>query len=111
MDNLKTKKKFEAPKGYSFVNAKDSTINFDKSGNKNLKIYVKKTTPTITYQTGTVKTQGGSYKLLYNFEGKQVTNRGLAANSSWYTDQFATINNEKMYRVATNEWVKASSLA
>ena len=47
---------------------------------------------------------------LYTKDGKKVTNRALAANTPWYTDQSATINGEKMYRVATNEWVKASDI-
>ena len=45
--------------------------------------------------------------LLYTYEGKVVGNRALAGHSSWFTDRYATINGEKMYRVATNEWVRA----
>lgn len=47
---------------------------------------------------------------LYNADGDKVSNRALAANSAWRTDRYATINGEKMYRVATNEWVAVSDL-
>lgn len=57
-----------------------------------------------------IDTASGYYKMLFDSKGKQITNRGLAANSGWFTDKFATINGEKMYRVATNEWVKASDI-
>lgn len=47
---------------------------------------------------------------LYTSTGKAITNRGLAANTPWYTDQSATINGQKMYRVATDEWVASSDI-
>ncbi|WP_119317002.1 hypothetical protein [Companilactobacillus formosensis] len=102
--------KIEAPKGYSFTNAKDATIKFDKKGNKDIKIFVKKMTSAPVKHEGIVTTTNGSYKRLYTLEGKMITNRALGVNSKWYTDQYATINGEKMYRVATNEWVKASDV-
>jgi len=102
--------KIEAPKGYSFTNAKDATIKFDKKGNKDIKIFVKKMTSAPVKHEGVVTTTNGSYKRLYTLEGKMITNRALGVNSKWYTDQYATINGEKMYRVATNEWVKASDV-
>lgn len=51
-----------------------------------------------------------TYRLayLYTLEGNPVKNRGLAAHTAWYTDRYATINGQKMYRVATNEWVPSS---
>lgn len=33
------------------------------------------------------------------------SNRGLANNTPWYTDQSKTYNGHKYYRVSTNEWV------
>ncbi len=102
--------KIEAPKGYSFTNEKDATIKFDKKGNKDIKIFVKKMTSAPVKHEGVVTTTNGSYKRLYTLEGKMITNRALGVNSKWYTDQYATINGEKMYRVATNEWVKASDV-
>ncbi|WP_025024819.1 SLAP domain-containing protein [Companilactobacillus nodensis] len=46
---------------------------------------------------------------LYNSQGK-VRNRGLMNNSEFITDRTATINDQLMYRVATDEWVPASSV-
>ncbi|MQS98575.1 MucBP domain-containing protein, partial [Companilactobacillus halodurans] len=37
-----------------------------------------------------------------------ITNRGLAKNTDWKTDIKVVANGETYYRVATNEWVKAS---
>lgn len=102
--------KIEAPKGYAFVNDKDATIKFDKKGNKDINVAVKLMTAAPIKQEGTLTTNGGSYKRLYTLEGKLITNRALGANSKWYTDQYATVNGSKMYRVATNEWVKASDV-
>ncbi|WP_125566042.1 BspA family leucine-rich repeat surface protein [Companilactobacillus insicii] len=44
---------------------------------------------------------------VYDERGNAVTNRQLKANSSWLTDKSAVINGVTMYRVATNEWVRA----
>lgn len=38
---------------------------------------------------------------------KEITNRALANNTSWKTDQTKDVNGVKYYRVATNEWVNA----
>lgn len=46
---------------------------------------------------------------IYNSQGESIGTT-LSANTSWRTDSYATINGEKMYRVATDEWVPASSL-
>jgi len=102
--------KIEAPKGYSFIKASDATIKFDKSGAKKLKLNVKRNTSTPVMEKGVITTNGGSFKRLYTIDGKVVTNRGLSTGSKWFTDQYATINGEKMLRVATNEWVKASDI-
>jgi len=58
----------------------------------------------------TITTQSGNYKALFDVNGKQSSVRALAANTSWFTDRIATINGQKMYRVATNEWIKASDI-
>jgi hypothetical protein len=42
---------------------------------------------------------------LYTAAGKEITDRSLAANTSWYTDRVGIVNDENMYRVATDEWV------
>lgn len=54
--------------------------------------------------------QTNKQSLLYTAEGKLVTDRALAANTAWYTDRFIYLNNEKYYRVATNEFVKATDI-
>jgi len=66
----------------------------------------------VEYQmnVSTVKTTSGSAKYLYDVNGKKSSDRALAANTAWFTDKAAVINGEKMYRVATNEWVKASDI-
>lgn len=102
--------KVEAPENYALVNEKDATVNFDKKGNKQVVLLVKKMFSAPIMNQGVVTTTNGSYKRLYTLEGKMITNRALGTNSQWYTDQYATVNGEKMYRVATNEWVKASDV-
>ena len=46
---------------------------------------------------------------IYNSKGESIGTT-LPANTSWRTDSYATINGEKMYRVATDEWIPANSL-
>ncbi|MQS97471.1 SLAP domain-containing protein [Companilactobacillus halodurans] len=58
----------------------------------------------------TIQTTGGQYKVLFDENGKQISNRAIAGNSSWFTDRTATINGIKMYHVATNEWLRASDV-
>lgn len=60
--------------------------------------------------SSTIRTTSGEMKYLYNNNGVRNKARALAGNTSWYSDRIATINGEKMYRVATNEWVKASNI-
>lgn len=103
-------KKTEAPKGYAFLNEKDATVKFDKKGNKDIKVYVKQMTSAPIKHEGTVTTSNGQYKRLFNLDGKVVKNRALSAGTSWHTDQYAVVNGEKMYRVATTEWVKAADV-
>ena len=100
-------KKIEAPKNYELVNANDADIKFDTKGNKDIKISVRKTKSSITKSEGIVTTNNGEYKRLYTIDGKMVGNRALAAGTKWYTDQQITVGGDLMYRVATNEWVKA----
>jgi len=52
---------------------------------------------------------------LYSISGneiKPVENRALAPNTDWYSDKLAKISDGDMqyYRVATNEWVRASDV-
>lgn len=45
---------------------------------------------------------------LYTSDGTLITNRGLAPNTPWAVGQIITVNGEKMYQVATNEYLKAA---
>ncbi|PMD68139.1 NlpC/P60 family protein [Companilactobacillus nuruki] len=47
---------------------------------------------------------------LYTKEGSLISNRGLSSNSDWYTDRKLNHNGETYYRVATNEFTKASDV-
>lgn len=58
----------------------------------------------------TVTTIDGNIIFLYTKDGDLITTRGLGGNSSWRTDQMITVKGEKMYRVATNEWLKVSEI-
>ncbi|MFC6177431.1 BspA family leucine-rich repeat surface protein [Companilactobacillus huachuanensis] len=47
---------------------------------------------------------------LYDDDGVMITDRKVAPSSDWYTDKSMTLKNEKYYRVATNQWAKASDV-
>lgn len=47
---------------------------------------------------------------VYNSLGSIVTNRALAANTSWISDEKYTLNDESYYRVATDEYVKTGDV-
>lgn len=70
--------------------------------------YVKATQAYPYESTKAVLRTTNSNKRIYMADGKLITNRELAADSDWYTDQIVQINGEKYYRVATNEFVKAN---
>lgn len=42
---------------------------------------------------------------------QRITNRNLANNSSWKTDQTKSVNGVTYYRVATNEWIAANYIS
>lgn len=46
---------------------------------------------------------------LYTKNGKQISNRALAPNTKWAVGNVITINGEKLYQVASNEYLKASA--
>ncbi|MQS89631.1 hypothetical protein [Companilactobacillus mishanensis] len=50
---------------------------------------------------------------LYDHKGVRITGRALGQGTDWYTDTKRVNNNtgEVMYRVSTNEWVKAADVA
>ncbi|WP_338231249.1 SLAP domain-containing protein [Companilactobacillus muriivasis] len=55
-----------------------------------------------------VKTFYDSVKKLVTSSNKAISDRMLDHDSDWYTDRYTYINNQKYYRIATNEWVSAS---
>lgn len=63
-------------------------------------------TDTHAATVATTTTQGPAW--LYTSEGKMITDRALAPNTKWAVGQTITINGEKLYQVATNEYLKAS---
>lgn len=48
------------------------------------------------------------YVRLYDFDGKQISNRALVPNTDWLVGRIFTHNNETFYQVATNEYMKAN---
>lgn len=65
---------------------------------------VYKYTPLQTVAT----TNGTNLTPVYNSRGQVIIDRALDTNTPWYTDRSATIRGQKMYRVATDEWIKSS---
>lgn len=55
-----------------------------------------------------VRTKG--LTALVDTHGKQVKNRALHGETSWFTDRIVMINGKKYYRVATNELVSANDV-
>lgn len=47
---------------------------------------------------------------VYDYDGSLMTDRKLAPGSNWYTDELMQLNGTKYYRVATDQWVKASDV-
>ncbi|WP_164509458.1 SLAP domain-containing protein [Companilactobacillus jidongensis] len=47
---------------------------------------------------------------VYDKKGKLITNRALGKNTGWISDQEYTLDGTLYYRVATNEYVKASDV-
>lgn len=56
-----------------------------------------------------VRTYFDSSKSLISTDGQTIT-RKLSAGSDWFSDRYAYFNGVKYYRVALNEWVKASDV-
>lgn len=47
---------------------------------------------------------------LYDDNGSIITDRKLAPNSDWFTDESMQLNKDKFYRVATNQWAKVDDV-
>ncbi|WP_201307980.1 hypothetical protein [Companilactobacillus farciminis] len=60
----------------------------------------------------TVNNVNSTYCQLFSFskngEVSLITNRALANNTKWFTDQYRIHNGHYYYRVATNEWVQGT---
>ncbi|MFC6322602.1 SLAP domain-containing protein [Companilactobacillus baiquanensis] len=67
---------------------------------------------TTTDETGVVTTKTDkTYYTMKNDDNDTITNRALAANTSWKYDQVRTnANGDVQYRVSTHEWVPAESV-
>ncbi len=65
------------------------------------------TTPVVDMGNDTIVTH------LYDGKGNKISGRALAQGTDWFTDTKRVNNNggEVMYRVSTNEWVKASDVS
>jgi len=57
-----------------------------------------------------LKTYSDSAKSLVNSTNKDVSDRMLKGDSDWFTDRYTYINDQKYYRVASNEWVNADDV-
>lgn len=63
------------------------------------------------YEVIEVRSKSNSYCPLVGFSTDtgmifNISNRALANNTEWYSDQIKTYDGAKYFRVATNEWVK-----
>src|SRR5699024_6035032 len=67
---------------------------------------------TTTDESGVVTTKNDkTYYTLKNDDDKTISNRALAANTSWQYDKVRTnANGDKKYRLSTHEWVPAESV-
>ncbi|WP_338231321.1 SLAP domain-containing protein [Companilactobacillus muriivasis] len=95
--------------GSSWIIDKSLTINGAEYYRVATNEYVKasdvyKYTPLQTVAT----TNGKNLTPVYNSRGQVIIDRALDTNTPWYTDRSATIRGQKMYPVATDEWIKAS---
>ncbi|MFC6176493.1 SLAP domain-containing protein [Companilactobacillus huachuanensis] len=95
--------------GSSWIIDKSLTINGAEYYRVATNEYVKasdvyKYTPLQTVAT----TNSENLTPVYNSRGQVIIDRALDTNTPWYTDRSATIKGQKMYRVATDEWIRAS---
>lgn len=98
----------KAPDNYAFINADDMTYTIDKSDTSTKTVYVKKSNQAVDNIVAGYPKNG--YIKIYDANGKLNDNVVLSQGSSWIIDQTKTINGAEYYRVATNEYVKASDV-
>ncbi|KRK79089.1 hypothetical protein FD03_GL001452 [Companilactobacillus nodensis DSM 19682 = JCM 14932 = NBRC 107160] len=94
-----------APDGYSFLNADDMQMTINKDNpNKSIEV-----APNTSDFMGTITTYPNKgYTDLYSNKGTLLDDVVVSSNSSWITDKKVYINGVKYYRVATNQYIKAS---
>lgn len=98
----------KAPTDYAFVNADDMTYTIDKDDTSTKTVYVQKSDQTVDNIVAGYPKNG--YIKIYNASGKLNKDVVLSEGSSWIIDKTLTINGAEYYRVATNEYVKASDV-
>jgi len=98
----------KAPTDYAFVNADDMTYTIDKDDTSTKTVYVQKSDQTVDNIVAGYPKNG--YIKIYNASGKLNNDVVLSEGSSWIIDKTLTINGAEYYRVATNEYVKASDV-
>ena len=95
---------------------KHSNWKFDQTIKVNGKIYYRvatnewvdaKTVYRYQVESGIVETKDKEFTNLVSSDAKMISNRGLGAHSSWQYDRIAYLgdNEEKYYRVATDEFI------
>lgn len=97
----------KAPTGYAFVSADDVNYKIDKDTPKST-VYVQKSNQTEDNIVSGYPKNG--YIKIYDKNGKLNNDVVLSEGSSWIIDQQVSINGSEYYRVATNEYVKASDV-
>ncbi|CAJ1174567.1 GH25 family lysozyme [Companilactobacillus nantensis] len=94
---------YQAPQGITAGNT-DTTVKPDTTTNNSV-------TDSSTMSVIKVRNSASDFINLMALQAdgsmKVVTNRGLANDSSWKTDQTRTVDGVTYHRVATNEWVSA----
>lgn len=93
-----------------WINADDVT--FAKAGSDNGSSTTGSYTD-VKALNGKVETAGpaGYYYPLFNDNGEQISNRGVAGLTSWYTDKSAkNADGVTVYHVATGEWIQGTNV-
>lgn len=98
----------KSPDNYAFVSADDMTYTIDKSDTATKTVYVKKSNQTVDNIVAGYPQNG--YIKIYDANGKLNNDVVLTEGSSWIVDKTQTIKGSEYYRVATNEYVKASDV-
>ncbi|MFC6176643.1 SLAP domain-containing protein [Companilactobacillus huachuanensis] len=97
------------PEKYDLAAGETNKISTDKKKQSiSIKVIKKAVEGTITEHRTTLSVVGNAP--LYSKEGKAMSDRALAHNSTWFTDKKLVVEGATYHRVSTNEWVKASDV-